>query len=329
MFYRNCLVLLAAILTASLIVGVATSAFGLRPGDKAPGFELPDVNGDTHRLRDHKGKVLIVDFWATWCGPCKAEVPHFKSLYGKYKDRGFEILAIAMDRKGAKVVKPFVEQTKVDYVVLIGNTKVAKDYGGITAYPTTFIVDTEGKIRRKFVGYRTEDFLESSFVRLLPSKPVKSIEETTSERPSKSKIAVLKFQNGSDEAAAGKWGQGVSRILSQSLLERDEFDAMPRAEVDSILASGGISISDPLELEEVRRAGKALSATVLVTGRVTMLLGEIEVFVWVLDGSTGSPITVLTSSAGSPDEFEAKMDDLAKEMVNEYAEHMKTYRRSE
>ncbi len=118
----------------------------------APDFALPDLDGKTVRLSDSAGKIRIVDFWATWCAPCRDEIPAFNELYAKYKDKGFEIIAISMDEEGAKVVRPFVDKVGVPYTNLIGNEEVGDAFGGILGYPSAFFVDREGKIVATYIG---------------------------------------------------------------------------------------------------------------------------------------------------------------------------------
>jgi thiol-disulfide isomerase/thioredoxin len=118
----------------------------------APEFTLLDLEGKNVRLSDTAGKVRLVDFWATWCAPCREEIPAFKELYSMYKDQGFEIIAISMDPEGAEVVKPFVEKQRIPYTNLIGNEDVEKAFGGILGYPSAFFIDREGKIVDSYVG---------------------------------------------------------------------------------------------------------------------------------------------------------------------------------
>jgi cytochrome c biogenesis protein CcmG/thiol:disulfide interchange protein DsbE len=132
------------------------------PGDKpAPSFTLQDLNGKQVSLSDFKGKVVILDFWATWCPPCVKEVPHFVALYEQYKDKGFAIVGISVDRAGISVVKSFVEKYRVNYPVLMTDRQVEKAYGDITSIPTTFVIDSAGNIRRTYVGYRDKAVFEA------------------------------------------------------------------------------------------------------------------------------------------------------------------------
>ncbi len=126
----------------------------------APSFTLQDLNGKTVSLSDFKGKVVILDFWATWCPPCVKEIPHFVEIYEQYSDREFAIVGISVDREGIGVVKSFAQKYKVNYPILMTDGKVEKVYGNIMSIPTTFVIDSEGKIRRKYIGYRDKAVFE-------------------------------------------------------------------------------------------------------------------------------------------------------------------------
>ena len=134
---------------------------------KAPDFTLPDLNGKAFSLSELEGKVVILNFWATWCPPCVMEIPHFIDLYKEYKGQGLEVVGVSMDRGGVKVVKSFVKKNEMTYPVVIGNQKVAEDYGGIRGIPTTFVIDHHGYIVKKFVGYRNKEVFESIIQQLL------------------------------------------------------------------------------------------------------------------------------------------------------------------
>lgn len=134
---------------------------------KAPQFTLPDINGNQVSLSDFDGKVVILDFWATWCPPCVKEMPHFIELYDEYKQQGFEMVGISLDQGGAADIKPFVQKMNVNYTMLIGNQDITKEYGGIRGIPTTFVIDKAGKIRQKYVGYREKAVFENDIKTLL------------------------------------------------------------------------------------------------------------------------------------------------------------------
>jgi cytochrome c biogenesis protein CcmG/thiol:disulfide interchange protein DsbE len=145
------------------------------PGDRpAPSFTLQDLNGKQVSLSDFKGKVVILDFWATWCGPCVMEVPHFVALYEQYKDKGFAMVGISVDRGGISAVKSFVEKYRVNYPVLMTDGQVEKAYGDITSIPTTFVIDSAGSIRRTYVGYRDKAVFEADIKTLLAEAEARS-----------------------------------------------------------------------------------------------------------------------------------------------------------
>jgi len=130
-------------------------ADSLRPPEQrqpAPEFNLKDPDGRTVRLSDYRGKVVLLNFWATWCGPCKIEIPWFIEFEQRHKDRGFAVLGISMDEDGWDVVRPYISRLKVNYRILMGNDTVAMLYGGVDALPTSFMIDREGKIASVHVG---------------------------------------------------------------------------------------------------------------------------------------------------------------------------------
>jgi peroxiredoxin len=136
-------------------------------GNPAPAFTLQDLNGNNVSLADFKGKVVILDFWATWCPPCIKEIPDFIDLYDQYKDKGFAMVGISLDQAGIGVVKSFVEKYKVNYPILMADGQIHNKYGGITGIPTTFVIDPEGNIRQKYIGYRDKDVFEADIKALL------------------------------------------------------------------------------------------------------------------------------------------------------------------
>jgi len=133
----------------------------------APDFALKDADGKVVHLADYKGKVVLLDFWATWCGPCKVEIPWFMEMQRKNKDKGFEVLGVAMDDEGWEVVKPFAAQMAVNYRLVIGNDTTAQAYGGVDALPTTFLIDRAGKIAAVHVGLASKRDFEDGIQELL------------------------------------------------------------------------------------------------------------------------------------------------------------------
>lgn len=142
-----------ALVVVSCACREKTSVSGnVGPGAKAPNFTLYDLEDDKVSLKSLRGKVVLLDFWATWCYPCRVEIPHFIDLYEKYYSSGLEVVGIALDKGGARDVKPFAEKEGMSYPVLIGDTLITKAYGGITAIPTTFVIDKRGVVYSRYVG---------------------------------------------------------------------------------------------------------------------------------------------------------------------------------
>ncbi len=133
----------------------------------APDFTLSDIYGEKRSLSDFKGKVIILDFWATWCPPCRAEIPHFIELYKEYRDQGLEIIGVALDWNAQRVVAPFVQERGINYTVLLGKKDVTDLYGGIMSIPTTFIIDRNGGIRKRYIGYKDKEIFEKEIKKLL------------------------------------------------------------------------------------------------------------------------------------------------------------------
>jgi cytochrome c biogenesis protein CcmG/thiol:disulfide interchange protein DsbE len=115
-------------------------------------FALKDSNGKTVKLSDFKGKVVLLNFWATWCGPCKIEIPWFIEFEQAYRDKGLVILGVAMDEEGWEAVKPYMDSKKINYRVVIGDDITAQRYGGVESLPTTFLIDREGRTAGVHVG---------------------------------------------------------------------------------------------------------------------------------------------------------------------------------
>jgi thiol-disulfide isomerase/thioredoxin len=136
--------------------GLVMAACGAAPKAKeakaAPPFDLPDLNGGRVSLDSLKGKVVVVDFWATWCGPCIKEIPEYAEFYRKNQARGIEVVGIVMDSGSPQEINDFVRDYQIPYRQLIGDEKTGEAFGVNQGYPTTFVLDARGAIRTKMLG---------------------------------------------------------------------------------------------------------------------------------------------------------------------------------
>jgi len=146
-------------------------------GKTAPDFELKvlDGKGKTLKLSDLKGKGVVVNFWATWCEPCKIEMPWLVDFQNKYGPQGLQIVGISMEDTDEKTISTFAHKMGVNYPILIGEEKVADLYGGIDGMPTLFFVDRSGKIVEHELGLRSMSILEDNIKKSLnSSEPAKA-----------------------------------------------------------------------------------------------------------------------------------------------------------
>jgi len=137
---------------------------------QAPNFTLKDADGKSVSLADYKGKVVLLNFWATWCGPCKVEIPWFIEFEQRFKDRGFSVLGVSMDEEGWEVVRPYISRSRVNYRILVGSDDLAQQYGGVESLPTTFLIDKSGRIASTHVGLISKSDYENEIVQLLDSR---------------------------------------------------------------------------------------------------------------------------------------------------------------
>jgi cytochrome c biogenesis protein CcmG/thiol:disulfide interchange protein DsbE len=124
----------------------------IQPGFKVPNFTFPDLNGKEVSLSDQRGKVLLVNVWATWCLPCRREMPSMQRLYKKFKGKNFEILAVSIDSEGRKAVEPFMRKMNLTFPALLDPGETIRSLYGITGVPESFIIDQQGILVEKIIG---------------------------------------------------------------------------------------------------------------------------------------------------------------------------------
>ena len=133
----------------------------------APAWKLKDLNGNVVSSDQFKGKVVVVDFWATWCPPCRAEIPGYVSLQQKYAKDGLVIVGVSVDQDSAAKVKKWVDANKVSYTIVMQDDDVTAAFGGMDAIPTTFLIDRDGNIRDKKVGEEATADYEKKILKYL------------------------------------------------------------------------------------------------------------------------------------------------------------------
>jgi cytochrome c biogenesis protein CcmG/thiol:disulfide interchange protein DsbE len=150
--------------TAEYEAGEAKSDDGSVVGKIAPEFTAPAIDGTTFRLSDYRGNVVFLDFWTTWCVPCRKEVPGFIELQNAYGDSGFVLVGVSLDKGDISIVRDFAEKSKMNYLVVQASDDVAKIYDNVSALPTAFLINPEGKVMKKFVGYHEKEVFEKAIV---------------------------------------------------------------------------------------------------------------------------------------------------------------------
>ncbi len=131
-------------------------------GQLAPDFTLNSVEGKPIKLSDYRGKAVVLNFWATWCGPCKVEMPWLIDLQNKYRSEGVEIVGVSMDDGNKDAVAKFAKEMGVNYTVLLGKESVGDAYGGMVGLPTTFYIDRNGKITNSVAGLISKGEIEDN-----------------------------------------------------------------------------------------------------------------------------------------------------------------------
>jgi peroxiredoxin len=172
------LIVAALVISVMLIFGIQKARHSPGPGGSsaklqgqlAPDFALASLDGKTLKLSDYRGKAVLLNFWATWCEPCKIEMPWFVELQNKYGPQGLQVIGVAMDDASPKDIAEFAQKMSVNYPILIGKEKVGDDYGGVQYLPSTFYVGRNGKIVNRVFGLVSRSEIESDIQKALAQK---------------------------------------------------------------------------------------------------------------------------------------------------------------
>jgi peroxiredoxin len=132
----------------------------------APDFTLQQLDGQSLTLSSYRGKVILLDFWATWCYPCREEIPHFVEMQKKYAARGLQVIGVSMD-DSPEPVPAFYQQYHMNYPVVMGSAKIGESYGGLLGLPITFLLDRQGRMTAKHIGATDSAVFEREIQRLL------------------------------------------------------------------------------------------------------------------------------------------------------------------
>jgi peroxiredoxin len=168
------LIVIAMVISIMLVFGIqrahrtpVTTTAGKLQGQPAPDFSLKSLDGKTMKLSDFRGKAVLLNFWATWCEPCKVEMPWFVDLQKKYSSQGLQVLGVAMDDASPEDIGAFAQKMGVNYPVLIGKEEVGAQYGGIEYLPSTFYISRDGKILDHVFGLVSKSEIETDIQKAL------------------------------------------------------------------------------------------------------------------------------------------------------------------
>lgn len=166
-----CFLTVSALIAAGLSLGAdqATVRASLQPAGQrkaASEFSLQDGSGKQVNLKDYRGKVVLLDFWATWCHGCKLEIPWFADFSRQYRDKGVVVIGVSLDDEGWRVVTPFIKTAQIPYAIVLGNDTVAKAYG-IENMPDTFLIDREGRVAAAYNGVVDKQSVDDNLRALL------------------------------------------------------------------------------------------------------------------------------------------------------------------
>jgi peroxiredoxin len=160
-------VAVSSFVLACFAAAATAQAAAIDVGSPAPTWKLKDMQGKTISSADFKGKVVVVDFWATWCPPCVSEIPGYIELQKKYADQGLVFVGLSVDQAGPEVVNKFIADHHVNYDVALADEKTASAFGGFEAIPTTFVIDRTGHIANMKTGSMPEAAFEALLEPLL------------------------------------------------------------------------------------------------------------------------------------------------------------------
>jgi peroxiredoxin len=169
-FNRVLWVAIAVLLVQRFGPQLAAAVGGGTPGDPAPAIEVRTLDGEAIRLEDLRGEVVLVNFWATWCPPCRLEMPGMERVFRERRDRGFQVVAISTDRGGEAEVRPFLEERGITFPVALDRGE-GLAFGGVRTLPTSFLIDRQGRIRHVVRGYFSEVALRRAVDHLLAEPP--------------------------------------------------------------------------------------------------------------------------------------------------------------
>jgi len=147
------------------LLGACSGVSAIEIGEDAPEITLRDMDGKSVNLSDFKGKVIILDFFATWCPPCRQEIPDFIELQRTYNDKGFTMVAVSL--VSLEEAKDFARKVGINYPVLIDDGKASATYGPVRSIPTTYVIGKDFKIAKIYIGYRPKDIFENDIKELL------------------------------------------------------------------------------------------------------------------------------------------------------------------
>jgi peroxiredoxin len=154
------------LLLGGFVILMATAATPAAPRTSAPDFALHDASGAIVKLSDYRGKVVLLDFWATWCGGCKTEIPWYLEFDKKYRDQGLASVGVAMDDEGWQAVKPWLAEHPISYPIVVADKDITGAYN-VRSLPVTLLIDRDGRIAESHVGVVDKDAWEAHIQRLL------------------------------------------------------------------------------------------------------------------------------------------------------------------